>query len=194
MPPDAVDLRGHSITAVSNLGRRAGACAIATIHSHVDDASNQIQILLFFVLNLSSRRYGAALTLTAALLTWIALGGGIFWAMREGFIADFEQEIAPYAVAASFAGAVAVAQLVNILLFDWLRGIPWWKAPFFAAFVGGLVFAVVFNTRPAMVWDAELGGRIAVEAAIHFTWALGQLLPTALLRRTIRPLPGFGGA
>ncbi len=150
--------------------------------------------LLFFVLTLSSRRYGAALTLTAALLTWIALGGGIFWAMREGFIADFEQEIAPYAVAASFAGAVAVAQLVNILLFDWLRGIPWWKAPFFAAFVGGLVFAVVFNTRPAMVWDAELGGRIAVEAAIHFTWALGQLLPTALLRRTIRPLPGFGGA
>jgi hypothetical protein len=45
-----------------------------------------------------------------------------------------------------------------------------------------------------MVWDAELGGRLAVETGIHFTWALVQLLPTLMLRRTIRPLPGFGGA
>ncbi|MBC7103672.1 MAG: hypothetical protein H5U13_10755 [Parvibaculum sp.] len=149
---------------------------------------------VFFILNLSSRRYGAALTLTAALVAWLVLAGSIFWANREGLIADFEEDIAPYALAASFTGAMAVGQLVNILLFDWLRGIPWWKAPFFAAFAGGTVFAVVFNTRPAMVWDAELGGRIAVEAGIHFIWALGQLLPTLMLRRTIRPLPGFGGA
>lgn len=150
--------------------------------------------LIFFILNLSSRRYGAALTLTAALLAWLVLGGGIFWAVREGLISSFEREIAPYAVAASFVGAMVVGQLVNILLFDWLRGIPWWKAPFLAALVGGVVFAVVFNTRPAMVWDAELGGRLVVEAAIQFTWALAQLLPTAMLRRAIRPLPGFGGA
>lgn len=150
--------------------------------------------LVFFVLNLSSRRYGAALTLTAALLAWLFLAGGIFWAIREGLIGSFEQEIAPYAIAASFTGAMAVGQLVNILLFDWLRGIPWWKAPFFAAFAGGTVFAIVFNTRPAMVWNDELGGRLAVEAAIQFTWALAQLLPTLMLRRTIRPLPGFGGA
>ncbi|WP_421860259.1 hypothetical protein [Parvibaculum sp.] len=150
--------------------------------------------LVFFVLNLTSRRYGAALTLTASLLAWLLLAGGIFWAVREGFIAGFEQEIAPYALAASFVGAMAVGQLVNILLFDRLRGIPWWKAPFLAAFAGGAAFAIVFNTRPAMVWDEELGGRLAVEAAIHFTWALVQLLPTLMLRRTIRPLPGFGGA
>lgn len=149
---------------------------------------------VFFILNLSSRRYGAALTLTAAFIAWLVLAGGIFWANREGLIADFEEDVSPYALAASFTGAMAVGQLVNILLFDWLRGIPWWKAPFFAAFVGGTVFAVVFNTRPAMVWDAELGGRLAVEAGIHFTWALVQLLPTLMLRRMIRPLPGFGGA
>ncbi|MAM93189.1 VUT family protein [Parvibaculum sp.] len=150
--------------------------------------------LVFFILNLSSRRYGAALTLTASLLAWLLLASGIFWSIREGFIADFEQDIAPYALAASFVGAMAVGQLVNILLFDRLRGIPWWKAPFLAAFVGGAAFAIIFNTRPAMVWDDELGGRLAVEMAIHFTWALAQLLPTLMLRRKIRPLPGFGGA
>lgn len=150
--------------------------------------------LVFVVLNLSSRRYGAALTLTAALIAWLVLGAGIYWAIEEGLIGDFEQEIAPYALAASFTGAMAVGQLVNILLFDWLRGIPWWKAPFLAAFFGGVAFAVLFNTRPAMVWDAELGGRLAVEAGIQFIWAFGQLLPTQMLRRTVRPLPGFGGA
>jgi hypothetical protein len=150
--------------------------------------------LVFFILNLTSRRYGAALALTAALLAWLFIGGAIAWALREGLIADFEQEIAPYALAASFVGAMAVGQLVNILFFDRLRGIPWWKAPFLAAFLGGTAFAVAFNTRPALVWDAQLGGRLVVEAAIQFSWALAQLLPTYLLRRTVRPLPGFGGA
>lgn len=150
--------------------------------------------LVFFILNLSSRRYGPALTLTASLIAWLVIAGGIVLALRNGIIADFERDIAPYAVAASFTGAMAVAQLVNILFFDWMRGIPWWKAPFLAAFLGGVVFSIVFNTRPAIVWDEALGARLAVEAAIQFSWALAQLLPTLMLRRVIRPLPGYGGA
>lgn len=150
--------------------------------------------LVFLVLNLTSRRYGPALTLTSALLSWLVIGAAIIWAVRDGLIGDFEAQVAPYAVAASFVGAMAVAQLVNILLFDWLRGIPWWKAPLFAAFAGGLVFSIVFNTRPAIVWDQALGMRLVVEAAIQLSWAVAQLLPTWALRRTIRPLPGFGGA
>ncbi|MBX3445150.1 MAG: VUT family protein [Parvibaculaceae bacterium] len=150
--------------------------------------------LVFFVLNLTSRRYGAALALTASLLAWLLIGGGIVWLLHAGLIEDFEASFAPYALAGSFLGAIAFAQLVNILLFDWLRGIPWWKAPFLAALFGGLAFSVVFNTRPAHVWDMELGGRLAVEAALHLSWALAQLLPTYLLRSAVRPLPGFGGA
>lgn len=150
--------------------------------------------LLFFVLNLTSRRYGAALTLSASLVAWLLIGGGIGWLLHSGAVADFEASFASYTLAGSFLGALAFAQLVNILLFDWLRGIPWWKAPFFAALVGGLAFSIVFNTRPAHVWDMELGGRLAVEAGLHFSWALAQLLPTYLLRSAIRPLPGFGGA
>lgn len=176
-----------------------GLAALAEIDPLLDpsDWMNQGFLVLpvvFFILNLTSRRYGAALTLTSAFIAWVVMGGAVLAALREGLIGDFQEEIAPYAVAASFVGAMAVAQLVNILLFDWLRGIPWWKAPFLAAFAGGMVFAVAFNTRPALVWDAALGGRLAVEGAIHFSWALAQLLPTLMLRRTIRPLPGFGGA
>ena len=150
--------------------------------------------LVFFVLNMTSRRYGAALALTASLIAWLLIAAGIVWALNAGVVADFEEASAPYSLAGSFLGAIALAQLVNVLLFDWLRGIPWWKAPFLAALLGGIVFSVLFNTRPAHVWDIELGGRLAVEAGLHFSWALAQLLPTYLLRSSVRPLPGFGGA
>ncbi|MEW6090212.1 hypothetical protein [Parvibaculum sp.] len=150
--------------------------------------------LVFFVLNLTSRRYGAALTLTASLVAWLLMAGGIVWLIHTNVIADFEAAFASYSLAGSFLGAIAFAQLVNILLFDWLRGIPWWKAPFWAALIGGLAFSIVFNTRPAHVWDAALGGRLIVEAGLHLSWALAQLLPTYLLRSAVRPLPGFGGA
>lgn len=150
--------------------------------------------LVFFVLNLTSRRYGAALTLTASLVAWLLIAGGIVWLINAQVVEDFEAAFASYSLAGSFLGAIAFAQLVNILLFDWLRGIPWWKAPFWAALLGGLAFSIVFNTRPAHVWDMAMGGRLIVEAGLHFSWALVQLLPTYLLRSTVRPLPGFGGA
>lgn len=149
---------------------------------------------VFFVLNLTSRRYGPALTLTVAFVTWFALGGLIGWAVYEGIIANFEEEFAAYPVAASFVGAMVVAQLVNALVFDWVRGIPWWKAPFLAALAGGIVFSIVFNMQPTATWENELAARLLVEAGLYLSWALLQLLPTSMLRRTIRPLSGFGGA
>src|SRR5690606_22939472 len=39
---------------------------------------------VFFVLNLTSRRYGAALTLTAAFISWLLIGGIAGWAVHEG--------------------------------------------------------------------------------------------------------------
>ncbi|MBX3491861.1 MAG: hypothetical protein KF899_02810 [Parvibaculum sp.] len=149
---------------------------------------------VFFVLNLTSRRYGAALTLTAAFISWLLIGGAVGWAVHEGIVADFATEIAPYPEAAALVGALATAQLVNILTFDWMRGIPWWKAPFLAALIGGFAFSAAFNMRPTAPWDDGLAARLIVESGLYFSWALLQLLPTGMMRRTIRPLPGFGGA
>ena len=149
---------------------------------------------VFFILNLTSRRYGPALTLTAALVAWVLIGGALFWALRDGIIVDFEREIAPYPEAAAFVGAMALAQLVNILTFDWVRGIPWWKAPFLAALIGGIAFSTAFNMRPTAPWDDGMVARLIVEGSLYFSWALLQLLPTGMMRRTLRPLPGFGGA
>ncbi|MDP2123190.1 MAG: hypothetical protein Q8J92_02305 [Parvibaculum sp.] len=149
---------------------------------------------VFFILNLTSRRYGPALTLTAAFVVWLLIGGALVLALHEGLIVDFREEVVPYPEAAAFVGAMALAQLVNVLTFDWLRGIPWWKAPFLAALIGGIAFTVAFSMRPTAPWDSALIARLIVEAGLYFSWALLQLFPTGMLRRTIRPLSGFGGA
>lgn len=150
--------------------------------------------LVFFIINLTSRRYGPDLTFGAVLVSWALIGGAIGWAFHAGLIRDLEAEIAPYPLALVFFAAMFVGQLAAVLFFDWLRGIPWWHAPFFAALFAGIVFSSLFHLRSGMVIDEALGWRVGVEAGIQFAWALGQLLPAWCLRSSIRPLPGLGGA
>ncbi|MCE9651212.1 MAG: hypothetical protein K8R18_16455 [Parvibaculum sp.] len=150
--------------------------------------------LVFFALNLISRRHGPSLALAAVVLSWAAIGGGIYWAMSEGLIVSFEEDIAPVALAGAFAGAMLAGQIVCIYLFDWLRGIPWWEAPLMAAFFGGTVFTLIFHATTAGDWSEAAWPRLAVLAGLQLIWAAGQLLPTAALRRALRPAPGFGGA
>lgn len=149
---------------------------------------------VFFLLNLVSRRYGPALTLAVVVVGWAIVGGGIYWAMSQGMIASFAREVAPPKLAAAFAGALFAGQIVCVYLFDWLRGIPWWEAPLIAALAGGLAHTLIFHAATNGDWSEAAWPRLAVLAGLQLIWAAGQLLPTAALRRAIRPAPGFGGA
>lgn len=156
---------------------------------------------VFFVLNLTSRRYGPGIALASAVIAWVAMGGGIAWALSDGILPSFG-EIAPLPVAVSFAGAMFTGQLVSVYLFDWLRGIPWWQAPLVAAFFGGLAFVGAFHAGASSFWagGAWAGGgeamlpRLALLGAVQLVWALLQLVPTQFLRGAIRPASGYGGA
>lgn len=148
---------------------------------------------VFFVLNLTSRRYGPSVALASVVAGWASIGGGIYWAVSEGVVGA-PGEVVPMRIAAAFAGAMFLGQLVNICLFDWLRGIPWWQAPFVAALLGGLVFVGAFHAGTGGDWSAASWPRLGVLGSIQFIWALAQLAPTRLLRRAIRPASGYGGA
>lgn len=150
--------------------------------------------LSFFVLNLTSRRYGPSVAFNSVLLAWAIVGGGIYWAMSEGLIASFEREVAPVALAAAFAVAMFAGQIIGIYMFDWLRGIPWWEAPLIAALLSGLVFTVVFHAAMRGDWSEQAWPRLAVLAGLQLIWAVLQLLPTQMCRRVIRPASGYGGA
>ncbi|MGB5093068.1 MAG: hypothetical protein WBN97_07140 [Parvibaculum sp.] len=149
---------------------------------------------LFFMLNLISRRYGPSMALWSVLVSWVVLAGLVCFALLQGMIADFQHDLAPFGLAATFVGALFLGQIVSIAVFDYMRGIPWWQAPLWAALLGGLVFSIAFNARAALDWDEALGERLIVEAGIVAFWAVAQLLPTLMLRGAIRPLPGYGGA
>ena len=148
----------------------------------------------FFVLNLTSRRYGPARAFGSVVCASVMIGGGIYWAMSQGVIVSFEREIAPVRLACIFAGALIVGQIICIWLFDRLRGIPWWEAPLVSALMGGLGFTLLFHAGASDEWGEAAWPRLAVLGGVQLIWALGQLLPTAMLRRAIRPMPGFGGA
>lgn len=149
---------------------------------------------VFFVLNLTSRRYGPSISLGAVLVAWAAIGGGIYWAQSQGLIKSFEQDVAPIRLAAAFIIALLSGQLVCIYMFDWLRGIPWWEAPLMAALTGGLSFTLLLHAANGGSWSEAEWPRLAVLAALQLVWALLQLLPTLMLRRVIRPVSGYGGA
>ena len=148
---------------------------------------------IFFVLNLTNRRYGPAIALGAAMLAWAVIAGGIGWALREGII-HAASEIAPPRRAGAFFGALLLGQIVNVYFFDWFRGVPWWKAPFIAALLGGLTFTVSFHMATGGGFDEAALPRLAALGGLQLIWACSQLVPTQLLRRAIRPCPGFGGA
>lgn len=147
----------------------------------------------FFVLNLINRRYGSALALGAALLAWGLIAGGLVWALREGFIHELS-EIAPLPAMGAFVGAMLLGQIVNVYFFDWFRGVPWWKAPFIAALIGGLTFTASLHVAIGGGFGEAVLPRLAALGGLQLIWACLQLVPTKFLRRVIRPCPGYGGA
>ncbi len=158
--------------------------------------------LSFFVVNLINRRYGPALTLYAVMVSWIIVCSGLYWASVHSVIASLESDVASLNALVSFGVALFVGQIFCIYFFDWLRGIPWWKAPLVAALVAGLATTFAFHILYFRleqgtfggVWSGDIWPRLFALSALQLVWAIGQLLPTAALRRVIRPLSGFGGA
>ena len=157
---------------------------------------------VFFVVNLTNRRYGSALALWAVVLSWLILGGLLFWAAEQGLLAVYLDDAGLKRQAASFAVALFVGEILCIYFFDWLRGIPWWQAPFMAALVAGLAYTFVFHATAygldhgmlKGVWSGDIWPHLIALSGLQLAWALLQLLPTAALRGLIRPLPGYGGA
>jgi|GEM_PF-673182 len=196
------------------LWRLKGATAtdfrfLSSVDAGLDPANGQwltwglvLLPLFWFAINLINRRYGSGFTLLAVVLSWAIVAGGIYWGLRQGVIGSFADNIAPMPQAVAFGTALLLGQLVCIYFFEWLRGIPWWEAPFVAALVAGIAQTFAFQALHAGfaagtlagAFSADVWPRLLALTVLQLVWAFGQLLPTAMLRRVIRPLSGYGGA
>jgi hypothetical protein len=149
---------------------------------------------IFLVLCLTNRRYGPGVTMSAVLVSWVIVAGLFIWATATYGLQAVQGELATLPVMATFAGALFAGQILCVYLFDRLRGIPWWRAPFYAILWGGVLYAGLFYVQLLMQSDAPVANRTAVILAIHVGWAFLGLFVYQLFRRLIRPLPGYGGA
>lgn len=149
---------------------------------------------LFLVLNLVNRRRGPGAAIASLMFTWGILLAVLGWAVYTYGLGAVEGRVASLSVAATFFGALFAGQLICVYLFDQLRGIPWWRAPFYGALVGGVTFAGFFYGQTAYWTDEPWASRLVLVIGIYVGAAFINLFIYNLLRRWVRPLSGFGGA
>ena len=82
--------------------------------------------VVFFLINLVSRRYGPSVALLSVILSWLVLAGAVQWVLSEGRLsdmgrfADIENGIAPLPDIIAFAVALFAGQILCIYFFEWL--------------------------------------------------------------------------
>lgn len=141
----------------------------------------------FFLIQLTSRRYGAGRALAQLAFALLLCGAAVLAdpsLLRAIFLVL--PVVNPGAVAA-FAIAFTLANCAGIAIFECARGPVWWKAPAYGALASALVFSASFYPLMGDNWALALhGAQLAAESGL-------LLIPYWLLRGAIRPLPGLNG-
>ena len=149
---------------------------------------------MFLVINLTNRRYGPSYATAQVTLTWAILGALIylFYVQSEDPLAV--RALPPVRTCVAFIVAIVFAQFANISLFDWTRGIPWWRAPLYAPIFGSLTYCALFYPSAfwgtGLPWVNQMVSLFGIMTAASFV----LMVPYYLMRPMIKPLPGFGGA
>ena len=148
----------------------------------------------FLVLNLVNRRSGPAFALSTVVISWLAIGAAGLWLVSQEGVAWVDDEIGAWPVLAVFVGSYFAGQIICIYVFDRVRGIPWWRAPLFGTMLGGLVYVALRYSQIGPELGVPWHNRVVVESGIQVAWAFAGVYFYHLMRRRVRPLPGFGGA
>jgi queuosine precursor transporter len=147
---------------------------------------------MFFIVQLTNRRYGAG-SAFFQLLGATLIAGGLAASMGDDLILLRGSEQPAARLAAAFGGGLFIAQLFSIFVFDRLRGPQWWKAPLFASLFGGIALCLVAFPAAYAGTDANWIQPMLAYMGVTSGAAILLLAPYWLLRSIVAPLPGFGG-
>lgn len=148
----------------------------------------------FFLVMLTNRAHGPTMAIAQVVLAWAVIGGLLAFASSLYGFNEVRAELKPTQVMAAFMTGLFMAHGAGVLSFDWQRGVPWWKAPLVATFVGPLFFVLIFY--PMGYWGADVpwGAWLWMHYAALTGLGLLLMVPYALLRGRVKPAPGLGGA
>jgi len=150
--------------------------------------------LVFLLTNLVNRRFGEDFALDFVLAAWASaalMALAMMYRVDPGL--PLAGEVPPLRIAASFFGAMVLAQLLGVFVFDRTRGVDWWKAPLYSALAASLAFTFVFYPAAYLGEDWPWANRMSIDAGVKAALSFVFLLPYLALRPVVRPLGGFGG-
>ena len=138
--------------------------------------------IAFLITDLTNRRYGKKIAKEIVYLGFIF---GIILTLY--FSTDFSNLISKRIAVAS-GSAFLVAQLIDVYIFDILRGRKWFVAPFASSLIGSsidtfLFFSIAF-VGTGVPWVTLSLGDLAVKLFV----ALVMLVPFRLLLNTFKPI------
>lgn len=153
---------------------------------------------LFMVVNLTGRRHGASVTiasiLAAAVILALIWAYAVFGDAHVVMPADMIAALGDQTIVLAVALSVSAGLLVNTVVFDLVRGRPWWKAPLLAPLFGGAVMVALFHALADSVLAGSFSDRAVAHFAIVVFATLFMLAVYHALRSIIRPRSGYGGA
>lgn len=153
---------------------------------------------LFMLVNLSGRRDGAAVATGSLVVAAVGAAGvwayATYGAAHVVLSADAIAALGNQTMVLAVALSVIVGLLVDIVVFDLVRGRPWWKAPLMAPLFGGAAFVVLFHALAGNALAGAYMDRVTTHMVLVVAATLLMVLVYHLLRSVIRPRAGYGGA
>lgn len=148
----------------------------------------------FLAVNLTNRRYGGAYAFAQVVIGWVVIGIIGYFAERHLGPSLGASALPALESMLFFAIAFLTAQIVNVEIFDKIRGRTWWGAPLFSVLWASLVFVAIYYPLTSAGQGVPWIERAVADFAIKAVLAVVMLVPYYVMRPLIRPLPGFGGA
>ncbi len=151
-------------------------------------------MLAFFAVMMTNRAHGPGMALGQVVLSWLTLGGLMYFAISLYGLGTIREELFPTNVMRAFLLGLFAAHVAAIYAFDWKRSIPWWKAPLVAGIVGPLVFVLIFYPLSHPGMDAPWVSWMWMDFVAKAALGVAFLVPYNMMRRMVKPDCGLGGA
>lgn len=153
---------------------------------------------LFLIVNLTGRRYGLPVAIGSLVLATGLIGG--VWAYAT--YGDAHAVLPPQVLAAmsdpglclAVALSIVTGLLIDVVVFDLVRGRPWWKAPLLAPLFGGIAYAALFHGLAHDSLGGSFSDRFVTHLALVAFATLVMLVIYHVMRRMVPPAAGYGGA
>lgn len=148
--------------------------------------------LTFLAIHITNRRYGAGHALAQVIGAW-AFGIAGIWATRNDLGALITHPLPGLREMIAFGGALFVAQIVAIAVFDGMRGPKWWAAPLYASLWASVILCVAGFPGAYAGTAADWITPMLVFLAVTIAEAVAMLIPYWAIRAIVPPMSGFGG-